>query len=408
MANTSHFIKMISMRHIHIFLMLLFFTALSCSDEGPVIDKDNEDKVEEVTLKLADPNATAETKALYSQLWRIQEEGLMFGHHDDLLYGREWMTEPGRSDVKEVCGDYPAVYSVDFAEIMDGRNATNTLNEDRKRTIREARSRGEVITACIHINNPLTGGDSWDNSDNTVVKKILEDGSETNIKYKSWLDNLAHFANDLKDDNGNLIPVIFRPYHEHTQSWSWWGSSCTTQEEFISFWKFTVDYLMNEKGVHNFIYAISPQLDGKSSIDKLLYRWPGDDYVDFIGMDSYHGTNTEALSTNAKNLATLSAQKLKPAGVTETGIEGIRDNSGEEYEDYWTKEILTPLIGKDISLVVMWRNKYDPTFNGHHFYGPWIGHSSADDFVDFYESSYTIFSGDLPDMYEMAEGVTVE
>src|SRR5690606_6891984 len=136
--------------------------------------------------------------------------------------------------------------------------------------------------------------------------------------------------------------------------------------------------------------------------------WPGDDYVDFIGMDSYHGTNTNALATNAKLLAQLSLEKKKPCGVTETGIEGIRKGSGEEYSDYWTKEILMPIIGKDISMVVMWRNKYDPSFTGHHFYGPWAGHSSAADFVKFYESSFTLFSADLPDMYKEVEGVTVE
>ncbi len=88
----------------------------------------------------------------------------MFGHHDDLIYGRDWYTDAGGSDVKEVCGDYPAVFSVDFAEIMDDRYSTSDLNDDRRRTILEARARGEVITACAHLNNPLTGGDSWDNS----------------------------------------------------------------------------------------------------------------------------------------------------------------------------------------------------------------------------------------------------
>ena len=45
-----------------------------------------------------------------------------------------------------------------------------------------------------------------------------------------------------------------------------------------------------------------PQLDVTSSKENLLFRWPGDEYVDFIGMDSYHGTNTGALSANAKIL----------------------------------------------------------------------------------------------------------
>lgn len=388
---------------IFIFLTLLF---ISCSskEKTDIIPPDEEQKV---TLQILDKNATAETKALYSNLWNIQPTGFMFGHHDDLIYGRNWSTVQGGSDVKEVCGDYPAVFSLDFAEIMDERNATSTLNEHRRRTILEARERGEVITACAHINNPLTGGDSWDNSNSTVAKKILEEGSEVNIKYKSWLDNLSVFLHNLKDSNGKLIPIIFRPFHEHTQTWSWWGSSCTTANEFIGLWRFTIDYLKNQKGVHNLIYAISPQLDSPQTVDNILFRWPGDNYVDFIGMDCYHGTNTNSLITNIKNLAQVSKDKLKPCGVTETGIEGIR-SGGVEVSDYWTKQMLTPAAGKKISMIVMWRNKYDPNHTGYHYFGPWSGHSSAPDFVKFYQSSFTLFSNDLPDMYKMADGITVE
>ena len=360
-----------------------------------------------VALKLTDPNATAETKALYSNLWRIQEKGTMFGHHDDLLYGRNWMTVQGRSDIKDVCGDYPGVFSVDFAEIMDDRSSTSTLNNYRMRVIKEARERGEVIIANCHLNNPLTGGDSWDNSNNTVAQQILLEGSKTNITFNSWLDKLATFANNLKDSNGKIIPIIFRPFHEHTQSWSWWGSSATTQQEFIGLWKYTIDYLKNKKGVHSFIYAISPQLDQTGTIDSFLFRWPGDDYVDFLGWDSYHGTNTAAFSTNLRNIATLSQQKLKPCGVTETGIEGIKKN-GVAYDTYWTNEISVPLTGKKVSMVVMWRNKYDPSNTGEHFFAPFEGQSSAANFKLLYASSNMIFSKKLPNMYTMAENTTVK
>jgi mannan endo-1,4-beta-mannosidase len=289
----------------------------------------------------------------------------------------------------------------------NGEYYTSTLNTHRERAILEAYTRGEVITACAHLNNPGTGGDAWDNSDKSVVRRILEDGSEVNIRFKSWLDNLAVFLNTLKDADGILIPVIFRPFHEHTQSWSWWGSGCTTETEFIALWRFTVDYLKNQKNVHNLIYAISPQLDSPGTIENILFRWPGDHYVDFIGMDCYHGTNTPALTTNLRNLEKISSEKMKPCGVTETGVEGIRKN-GIEIHDYWTEQILTPFTGRKISMVVIWRNKYDPTHTGNHYYGPWSGHASAPDFLEFHKSPITLFSKDLPDMYKMADGVTVD
>lgn len=363
--------------------------------------------VTDPTLKMVDKNATKETKALLINLMTIQSAGTMFGHHDDLMYGREWYNVPGRSDTKEVCGDYPAIYSLDFAEIMDDRYYSSD-NSIRRRCIIEAFERGEVITACIHINNPLTGGDSWDNSNNNVVNEILTDGSATNIKYKIWLDRLADFANNLKDYSGTLIPVLFRPYHEHTQEWSWWGSKCTTQDDFIRFWRFTIEYLRDTKSVRNFLYAISPQIDGNGPRDRLLFRWPGNEYVDFLGMDCYHGTWTQAYQTNLNNMIDVANEKEIPCGVTETGIEGIRtapDASGIDILDYWTVQMLAPLNqlmqnkGRTVSMVIMWRNENKST--GYHFYGPWMKHPSTPDFLKFYEAPITVFSRDLPDMYQI-------
>lgn len=224
--------------------------------------------VRKVRLSIVDKNATAQTKALYANLWDLAGKGFMFGHHDDLWYGRHWYDEPGGSDTKAVCGDYPAVFSVDLASIMDNRYRSNFKeNEIRRRVILEARERGEVILACIHINNPLTivgnengypAGTSWDNT--KCIDQILKEGTEVRGRYIEWLDRLADFACNLKDSKGELIPVIFRPYHECTQSWSWWGTEACTSTEYIQFWQWTVKYLRDTKGVHNFIYAVSPQM----------------------------------------------------------------------------------------------------------------------------------------------------
>lgn len=110
------------------------------------------------------------------------------------------------------------------------------------------------------------------------------------------------------------IPVIFRPLHEHTQTWNWWGRSATTDSEFIAFWRFIVSYLRDTKGIHNVIYAISPQMDEvyDDPVGRILFRWPGDEWVDLVGIDCYHGRNRKAFESNVKALAEVSERVHKP------------------------------------------------------------------------------------------------
>ena len=370
-----------------------------CGKKDDPIPGEDETKV---TLSLADPAATPETKALYANLWAIRDKGWIFGHHDDLMYGRTWYGKEGGSDTKDVCGDYPGVYGLDFSTFMDDRLESSTEeNALRLKCMKQAYDRGMVILACMHLNNPLTGGDAWDNKNNTVVAQILTEGSETQAKFKLWLDRLAALAKGLKGSDGKLIPVIIRPFHEHTQGWSWWGSTCTTEQQFVGLWRYFVDY-MQSSGVHNFIYAISPQMDRQQTESDFLYRWPGDKYVDFMGMDCYQGINNNVFVNNLKLLSKISTEKKKPAGVTETGVEGLRS------ADYWVTNIAAPMAGRKMSLLCTWRNKYDPMGQGNHYFSVFPGHVSVESFKTLYARPDTYFCADLPAMYQPVANITVQ
>ena len=300
----------------------------------------------ETVLRTVDPDATPETKALYANLWLIQQKGVMFGHHDYPITGIGWIEEAGRSDVNDIVGDHPAVFSLDLAKFDDYK----------MECVKAAHRRGGVIMLCWHQTNPLTEkavqigvkvpGSAWDNTQ--VVDRILDEGSPMNIKYKKRLDAAAEIFRAMKDDNGRPIPVIFRPLHEHTQKWSWWSSSATTEQEFIDFWRFIIRYLRDEKGIHNLIYAISPQMDAVYSDTeaRLLFRWPGDEWVDFLGMDCYNREKKEAFASNVKAISELSARLRKPAGVTEMGMPNNHPRA------YWTNNVLPALKGNPISMVV--------------------------------------------------------
>lgn len=75
---------------------------------------------------------------------------------------------------------------------MDDRCEGNEANAIRKRCILEARRRGEVIIACCHLNNPLTGGDSWDNSSAEVVRGIWKTEVPYRLSLRPGLTVLLH------------------------------------------------------------------------------------------------------------------------------------------------------------------------------------------------------------------------
>ena len=346
-----------------------------------------------------DSKALPGVHALHNTLMKIQNSGrVMLGHHDALAYGHLWRDESDRSDVRDITGSHPAVCSLDFGKIEHGyANNINRIPFDKMREIiRFAHQRKQIIMICWHVDNPKTHapgsrypiGTSWDNSDITVVREILQEGSALNIKFKGWMDKLADYINTLKDDDGVPIPFIFRPWHEHTQTWNWWGAKCATDEEFVELWKLTVRYLRDTKGIHQMIYAISPQMDYvyPDTKERLTYRWPGDEWVDFIGIDSYHWRRNDAFESNVKHLSELAAEKNKPCGVTETGMEGVG------YPQYFTEEILPTLEKHKLSMIVFWRN--DDRSANHHFLS-YKGHDSEEDFKKFCESPVILLEKDM-------------
>ncbi|MEJ0101955.1 MAG: glycosyl hydrolase [Bacteroidota bacterium] len=110
----------------------------------------------------ADNNATKETIQLYRNLKRVINIGILFGHQDDLAYGTGWKYEEGRSDIKDVTGDYPAVYGWELGgiELDHDVNLDSVPFNKMKQFIQDGYRRGGVITISWHLNNPLTGKNS--------------------------------------------------------------------------------------------------------------------------------------------------------------------------------------------------------------------------------------------------------
>ena len=347
-----------------------------------------------------DRDATRETKALFKSLKKLSRKHTLFGHQHATEYGRGWYNEPDRSDVKSVTGSHPAVIGVDFSG-FSGRppEVVERSKENLRKNVTDTYNRGGVTTIAWHFSNPVSrGGFYWVDSLSLPAVKYIVPGGDAHSKYKEILRGIGEWAHSIRGEHGELVPVIFRPYHEFDGGWFWWGAPHCTPQEFRDLWRFTVSYLRDSLDVHNFLYAFSP--DNKFlTEEKFLERYPGDEWVDMVGMDNYGdmGRNGRySLDTAALKLRIVSdyARKAgKLAAFTETGLESIPNPT------WWTESLLKVMKqpGVQLAYVLVWRND---ARSETHYYAPHPGHPSVPDFLKFYNDPYTLFENDLRDLYK--------
>lgn len=330
---------------------------------------------------------------LINRLQKIESKGVVaFGHHDDTAYGHSWVDEAGRSDVKEVCGDYPAVMDWDLG-LIEFKSSKNLDGVEFSKISAECTNhdeRGGINSFSWHLRNPSTMGDSWDCSDSLAVHKAVTTGTPQNDTLRNWISNVADYILTLKDKNGNPLPIIFRPWHEHTGSWFWWGKEYSSIDDYKKLWKLTRE-IFDNKGMNNVVWAYSP--DKIKNTEEYMERYPGDNFIDIMGTDIYHFNGSNGLNDFLvrANKQLQAAQKYakernKIMALTETGSEGIPINN-------WWTEVLLPLISKyPVTYVVVWRNAHDKP---SHFYAPYPGQASVQSFLEFYNNPRTLFNKEI-------------
>jgi hypothetical protein len=347
----------------------------------------------------SDKNASKQTKNLYFNLQKLLKRGIMFGHQDDLAYGVGWKYVPGKSDVKEVTGDYPAIYGFELGRIeLDHPVNIDSVPFDSMRNyIRTVYERGGVITLSWHLNNPLTGKTAWDSAPGTVAS-ILP-GGEKNDLYKSWLDKVANFIAGLKGKNGEPIPVILRLFHELNGNWFWWGKDHCTPDQFKQLWDFTVSYLRDTKNIHQCLYAYNT--DRFNSKEAYLLKYPGDQWVDVVGFDIYQREGGEKgnaqfvkdMDHMLTMIEEIGAEKKKIPALTEFGYAQVPDSS------WWTNVFYKALDHHKISYALAWRNAGFNKVGDAEFYVPYKGQISEKDFLKFSEEPNIFFQKDVSKLH---------
>jgi mannan endo-1,4-beta-mannosidase len=328
-------------------------TTIGCSRKSTAVT-DNETNLMARVAGLADAGATPETIALFYNLMSLSKEHTLFGHQHATEYGHGWAGDTDRSDVKSVTGSHPAVIGIDISGFSgQSPEATEKAKKDVQKTAVDTYNRGGVITISWHFSNPVSGGGFyWKDSISKPAVKYIIPGGQAHEQYREILRGIGEWANNTKGADGKLVPMIFRPFHEFDGGWFWWGAPHCTREEFISLWRFTVSYLRDSLNVHNFIYAFSP--DNKFGTEgEYADRYPGDKYVDMVGMDNYgdmgrEGYKLDAAEKKLRIVSDFARKHGKLAAFTETGLESIPNTV------WWTDVLLRIMKSATCSLVMCW------------------------------------------------------
>ncbi|MBQ8208373.1 MAG: hypothetical protein IJZ89_06555 [Clostridia bacterium] len=237
----------------------------------------------------------------------------------------------------DATGEMPGIMGIDLACYGIDLTRTNDMQwSSYICDLVDYAAGGGMITASAHWANPSkTNDDRVRGNFGTVntleayeqnFKDLLTEGTEYNEFFKNELTINARFFKALED---NGVSIIWRPLHEANGSWFWF---CITQQEFtldakyyVDIWHYVYEYFTEECGLTNLLWCYGPNYsanvnDNPGSTMSPTYLYPGDEYVDMVGVDWYSGGNLEIMKGD--NYLRLVDLARKPGAITEFGPSG--------------------------------------------------------------------------------------
>ena len=389
-------------------------------------------------IALADGEADENVRRVYSYLKAVGEsDNVLFGQQNN-IQNKAGSSSLSESDTYDVVGDYSAVFGIDALALCGNEYSAATCNakygtsfpetaagnvEAAAYLTNKAIENGAIVTLSAHMpnfsivaeketaeNETYAKYDFSGYSPNTLsgdtVNELLPGGMYNDV-YNAYLDMIADYAGKVDG------AILFRPFHENTGSWFWWGEAFCDPSTYQNVFRYTVEYLRDEKDVHNMLYVYGPGSESETA-EEYAERYPGDSYVDIVGIDMYdnspdaNGTWMESLESRLKVVTDFADAHSKLAAVTETGaanatVEGDSQTAllrtGNKDKD-WYNRILDVIADSSASYFMVWAN-FGET-NG--FYTPYVirknddgtlyGHEMLDNFIDFYNDERSVFASD--------------
>lgn len=202
-----------------------------------------------------------------------------------------WMGSPEyeMEYVFEKTGKLPAIRGLDF------------MHNDFEGVVKRATDwwkKGGIVTICWHTGPDFSSEYKESQSENIDWDEAFTEGSSTYNFLLKGMDRAVPYLKQLEQAG---VPVLWRPFHEFDGAWFWWGKGGA--ENFVKLWKMMYERYTNHWKINNLIWVL-----GYSHINKKIADWyPGDEYIDIIGADSY--------IKGANNSLYKSILKIAPVGM---------------------------------------------------------------------------------------------
>ena len=275
-----------------------------------------------------------------------QSKEIYFGHDNANISGinergEGWFLESGRCDFHDVTGNWPSVFGFEVHSIPDGWSSNYDFLVPK---IIEAHRNAGIAMVSLY---PDDFGSEKECPYVTSVSEVLP-GGYLHGKLKDYFDLIATHLGNILNKNDEAIAIVLRLWPNQNGCHHWWGSSRCTVEEFKKLYRFSVHYLREFHKLSNFIFAYTAG-DYSPKFDNLIERYPGDEWVDILGVESYNDESEESRRLTislTREMIAFARKHGKIAAVTSFGFANEKgvglDYCGSlEWIEFWTQKVPT-------------------------------------------------------------------
>ena len=268
---------------------------------------------------LVNSNANAAAKKVFAFMQENFQKKIISGVMTNDVIGVTLNNQTEVKYIRDKSGNKtPALVGFDFMhgtgkEYNDANGGWFKQYTDATITLaKELYQRGGIPAFCWHWRDPLKKDKGFYSQNSTSSDKTTFDLTKacTNANCTAWNTNSAEYkgmVEDIDKVSGYLkelqtagVVVLWRPLHEASGGWFWWGAKGAAPLKLL--YKLVYDRMTTTNGLNNLIWVWTSE---GADLD----WYPGENYADIIGRDFYYNPNPETTVNHASLIGEF--EKLK-------------------------------------------------------------------------------------------------